>query len=205
MSSSTQTIAPTANPVAPRSTGAQISYEPVSAKPHIPWRERINMRVIVFAAVIALMVGYPAYIYFAAMVTGGVYNRGAFKEVDLKAMSNFEFNQTHGQKTDIPARFRELDGQKVLLKGEMWAPSSAADASLGYFRLCYSVAQCCFSGTPLVQHFVDCNVVPGKTAYFYSGQVEVGGRLHVKIIKDEATGEITSIYQLDTTGVALVK
>jgi hypothetical protein len=196
-----------ANPVsAPqRSANAQISYEPVTAKPQIPWRERINMRVIIFAAVIAMMVGYPAYIYFASMVTGGVYNHGTYKEVDLKAMSNFDFNQTQGRMIDIPVKFRELDGQKVLLKGEMVASATAEDASLGYFQLCYSIAQCCFSGPRLVQHFVDCTVPAGKTAYFYGGQVQVTGTLHVKIVKDPDVGTIKSVYQLDISRVAPVQ
>jgi hypothetical protein len=159
-----------------------------------PLSERINVRMIVFAAVVLLLVGYPVYVYVESMVTHGVRDVGnGYKQVDLKAMSSFPFDQSNGTIDDIPQIWRDLDGKKVILYGEMWNPTSAGD-KLGTFELVYSIAKCCFNGPPQIQHFVQSKVVDDGKADYYDGLVKVTGTLHVDVKK--AGGKVVSVYQL---------
>jgi hypothetical protein len=174
-----------------------LSYEPRPFQaPRRSWLSRINWRIAVFAAVILMLVGVPFYIWADEVITGGIHNHGSYKEVDLKAMSSFDMDQINGTMQDIPQKFRNLEGQKVLLIGEMWAPVDAGDGTLAYFVLVYSKTKCCFNGPPLAQHFVDGNVMQGASVYYYETPVKVWGTLHVYVRKD-AGGVIKSIYHVD--------
>jgi len=157
--------------------------------------------MVIFSVVVLLMVGYPLYIYIDSEVSGGVKTvAGGYKEVDLKAMSSFDFDQVNGQLNDVPQRWRNLNGQKVILYGEIWAPDSASP-DIDHFDLCYSIAKCCFSGPPQVQHFVKSKATKGPVP-FYSGLVKVIGTLHVDVKSGE--GRVGSVYQLDVENVQRV-
>src|SRR5262245_31682171 len=122
---------------------------------------RINYRIIIFAAVIALLVGYPMYIFLDSELTHGVRDAGGGStNVDLKQLSTFAFNQDDGRLEDIPQRWRDLNGKSVILIGEI-APTGFRSRNVDEFDLCYSVAKCCFSGPPQVQHFVESKMKAG--------------------------------------------
>ena len=195
------TIAPPS--IAPQSGSTpppSLSYEPRPYwAPKAPWTQRFNWRIFVFAAVIIVPIGFVFGMWVNEVRSNGIYNRGDFLEVNLKAMSTFDMDQHNAVQTDIPAPFRALEGKKVMMIGEMWAPQSAG-AGLGYFQLVYSKTKCCFSGPPLAQHFVDGNVVPGKLVYYYDVPVKVWGTLHVSISKDK-DGVIKSVYHVDVDKV----
>jgi hypothetical protein len=164
--------------------------------------DKINLRMIIFAGVVLVLVGFPVYIYLESAITGGVKDVGnGFKEVDLKAMSNFPFDQVRGTTDDIPKKWRDLDGQKVVLYGEMWQPFEAGDGTVKGFDLCYSVAKCCFSGPPQVQHFVKARVVPGRSVYSAPNLVKVVGKLHVNVVYDKEAGKVSQVYQLDVEDI----
>jgi len=168
-----------------------------------PWWQRMNWRLIIFVIAVGIVVGYPLYVYLDAAVSGGIKDAGGgYKEVDLKAMSTYFFNQEEGKIDDIPAKWRALDGQKVVLYGEMWQPQSAGPF-VDSFQLCYSIAKCCFSGPPQVQHFVDSKSVPGTKLEYFSGLVKVKGILHVNVKKGE--GKVQSVYQLDCESIEPVQ
>lgn len=165
----------------------------------IPLRERVNFRMIAFAAVMLLVIGYPIYLYVESEVTGGIREgAGGYKQVDLKAMSSFDLDQVYGRIDDIPKRWRELDGQKVELIGEMWAPN-AAGFETNYFELVYSISNCCMSGPPQVQHFVNSKPVNGLVPNYHGVLVKVKGTLHVDLKPGD--GKIGSVYQLDVESV----
>jgi hypothetical protein len=159
---------------------------------------RINFRMLIFAAVMLAVIGYPVYIFLHETVTGGITDYGTYKLVDLKAMSNFEMDQANATQNDVPEKWRQLDGQRVALEGEMWDAKGAGD-EVRQFQLVYSIAKCCFSGPPKVQHFVNATVLPGKTAYYYRNLVRVVGTLHVQVKHDE--GRVSSVYQLDVESI----
>ena len=79
-----------------------------------------------------------------------------------------------------PWRTAGLDGQRVMLAGEMWSPQTA-DGRVDRFQLVYSNSRCCFSGPPKVQHFVKATVPPGKDVDVSNGIVNVIGTLHVGV------------------------
>jgi hypothetical protein len=169
----------------------------VTTKPSLT--ERINVRMIIFAAVVLLIVGYPAWVYIDSEISNGIHNAGnGYKSVDLKQMSSFSFDQNVGRLEDIPQKWRDLNGQKVILVGEMWAPN-AAGPTTDKFDLCYSIQKCCFSGPPQVQHFVNARPVKGLSPNFNTVLVQVKGTLHVNVKSEE--GKIASVYQLDVESV----
>src|SRR5438045_9707121 len=106
-------------------------------------------------------------------------------------------NQTLGTVQDVPQRFRELDGKKVILEGEISPGGTSAGPQTDAVSLCYSVAKCCFTGQPKVQHFVLCSAPAGKTIRNFGAYdaVRVKGTLHVRFKRD--AGIIPSIFQLD--------
>jgi hypothetical protein len=165
--------------------------------PKKPLLKEINLRMVLLGALAFLFIGFPFYIWMRDAVNGGIINYGDYSEVNLKAMSSFDMDQVNGQPSDIPARFRALEGKRVLFVGEMWEGQSAGDVSPQYFQLVYSIAKCCFSGPPLAQHFVDANVVPGHKVYYYPNtMVNVWGTMHIRFRKDPG-GVIKSIYEVD--------
>jgi hypothetical protein len=158
-------------------------------------------RVGLVAGIVLFLVGFALYESFNIIWRGGIIDHGDYVEVDLKAMSSFEMDQFNATLADIPEKYRKLDGKKVLLQGEIAPTTTSARGADNTFSLCYSVAKCCFSGPPKIQHFVECAVPPGKTfsALGSSGQVAVYGTFHVTIKK---TGDaIQSVFQLDVQRV----
>jgi hypothetical protein len=159
---------------------------------------RVPPRMIIFALVAGLLLGFPAYVFLHEKLTGGIVDHGDYVEVDLKAMSTFEFDQDNGKLTDVPEKWRALDGKRVLVTGEIWQPREA-DGRMSEFQLVYSIAKCCFSGAPKIQHFVQAKVNPGKTVEYSSNLVRVMGTLRVDV-KNEA-GKVTQVYALEVESV----
>ena len=110
-----------------------VPYLPVQTPRRSPFT-RINLRMIVFAAAILLPIGCVVYAYLESAITGGIKDVGhGFKEVDLKAMSSYSLDQVNGTIEDIPKKWRDLDGQRVVVYGEMWRPLEAGDGRVGAF------------------------------------------------------------------------
>jgi len=186
----------TANP--PSITPAGLTYQPRPVARRKPWSQRLNWRILVFIAVVFVPIVMVFGWWLDEYVSGGIHDYGAYKEVDLKAMSSFDMDQMTATENEIPAKWRSLDGDKILAVGEMWAPRSASNSDrLDYFQLVYSKTKCCFSGPPLAQHFVDCDVLPIAKAYYYDVPVRVWGTEHTRIRRDAQTGVIKSIYHFD--------
>ncbi|HTW95084.1 MAG TPA: hypothetical protein VMD30_09840 [Tepidisphaeraceae bacterium] len=179
-------------PAAP--SGGQLHRPQYFVEPKKSLGQRINVQMIVFAVVFLAIIGAPFLVWLREDLNGGIVNHGDYYELDLKAMSDFYLDQNEGQLEDIPQKWRNMDGKEVELIGEMYAPG-ASDGALSSYQICFSRAKCCFSGVPLVQHFVMCHVDPGVTAYYSDGPVANFGILHVRMIKKG--GKIISIYQLD--------
>ncbi len=160
-----------------------------------PW---VNPRIVVFGLVVVCIFGFLFYLWWQVAGTHGVKQRGDAFEVDLKSMSTFPFDQRHGTIDDVPPRYRELDGKKVILIGEMWAPD-ASGPRLNNFDLVYSIAKCCFSGPPQIQHFIK-STATGDPVPYYDGLVRVTGVLTIKVVKDP-DGKITGVYHVQVESV----
>src|SRR5438270_7868178 len=111
--------------VAPQQQQPQVSSSPATPHPvsyatpqaaKVPWSERVNWRMLVFAGVVLFLLGWPAYSFLSETLTHGIHDRGGYKEVNLKALGQFDFDPARATLADVPANYRALDGQKVLLE-----------------------------------------------------------------------------------------
>ncbi len=177
-------------------TSASQSSVPVASYAPRPRRRSINWRIWIFAIAVLMIPAGIGYIYLSDALSGGIHNRGDYYEVDLKHLGFFEFDPLKGTSDSIPKEFRELDGQRVLLRGEMWSAESSQQGQ--DFQLVYSIAKCCFGGPPKVQERVFAHA-PNEVQ-IYGGMVDVIGRIHVKVERDE-TGIVRSVYRLDVEHV----
>lgn len=154
---------------------------------------RLNIRVLVISLVLLAPVAWIVYTFAIQSLGSGIVQVGDYKEVNLKAMGNFAFDDYSDDVNQIPQDYRDLDKQKVLLIGEMYSDSSAGSAT--DFQLVYSIAKCCFGGPPKVQERVFAHMPQGKRVPIYGGLSKVYGTLQVRPIKQGAT--VTSVYDLD--------
>ena len=158
---------------------------------------RVNVRLIAFLVIVSAPFVWIVGSAVRHSMSGGVVDRGGFKEVDLKALGNFPFDGVDGKLEDVPKRYRELDGQKVLLKGYMFAPQSSGSRGRK-FEFVYNVSKCCFDGEPQVQERVFAYAKKDDIALYEQDVfAEVTGTLHVRVEKDAQTGKVTSVYDLD--------
>jgi hypothetical protein len=161
------------------------TYAPI-ARP-----KKINVRLIIFLIVATA----PVFIALYAFISyhGGISHYGNYDAVDLKALGNFPFDQTGGSASEIPAKWRALDGKRVQLEGYTWSPRAAA-GDLVEFEFVYNRTKCCFSGPPLVQERV--YAIAPKSAGVDMDYGRLTGILHVKVTRDKA-GVIQSVYTMD--------
>jgi hypothetical protein len=164
----------------------------------VPLRERFNWRVLGFVGIVVFLLGYPAYLYISDAVTGGMKQVGDYTEVNLKALGNFYFPE-NGTIENVPHRWRELDGKKVLLEGEVFAPNEAGD-NMTRFELVYSISKCCFGGPPKVQERVYVVVPPEmKIPNLSYAFARVTGTLRVAPKTD--AGQVVELYTLSLENI----
>jgi hypothetical protein len=165
-----------------------------------PAPRRFNTRILAFVLIFGLLLGLPLYVFIDTALSGGVKKRGdGVFEVNLQAMSNFVFDQTNGTLDDVPPKWRELDGKRIITEGEI-APGTLQSRGLDQeFELVFSVAKCCFSGPPQIQHFVQVDV-PQKNLesvkWDGASRVRLEGVLKVNITRDPTTNAITGVYHI---------
>ncbi len=165
-----------------------------------PVTSRVNVRLVVLMSVVAVPFLYFLFIIVRQAVTGGVIDRGTYVEVDLKSLGYFPFDPAKDTLDNVPERWRQLDGKRVLLEGEMFTQDSASDR-VRDFQLVYSIQKCCFGGPPKVQErvFVHVPDEAGVPNYTYRGLVRVLGKLRVNLKKDQ--GQASSLYEMDIESI----
>lgn len=169
------------------------NYSPPVSLP-APRRPRIHMRMVVLLAFLGLPFVYVGYIIIDQAISGGVKDRGNYYEVDLKTLGSFPFDGQQDDNSNIPEKWRKLDGKRVVLVGEMYAGGSAAP-EVNQFQLVYSIQKCCFGGPPRVQERVFVNAPPGNPMPFYWQPVKVTGILRVDAKRVE--GQVVSVFEMD--------
>jgi hypothetical protein len=167
-------------------------------------RPRFNVRLWIFIAVISAPFLYIIGSAVYDSITGGITDRGSYKEVDLKALGNFNFDDLAGKREDIPERYRNLDGQRVMFQGKMFGPEDAGPKGRR-FQLVYDVNKCCFSGKPLVQERVFATAKKEIPIYDQNTLAEVVGTLHVRLIRDPVSKQIVSVYDMDVESAKAVE
>jgi hypothetical protein len=156
----------------------------------------INFRLVGFIAVVCLPVAWMTYTFIKLSVSSGIEQVGDYKQVDLKALGNFPFDDMFDTDQAVPEVYRKLDGQKVLLIGRMYVDFTA-EPTVDRFQLVYNIANCCFNGPPRVQERVFAHVPAGsnKKMPVYSDMTEVYGTLHVKAQREN--GRVISLFDMD--------
>lgn len=167
-------------------------------------RERLNFRVLIFVGIFALLLGWPLYLYLDESLSGGLKDRGSFYEVNLKAMSDFRFDQDAGTIEDVPKKWRDLNNKTILIEGEIAPGGFDSLRARGQFDLVYSVQNCCFSGPPQIQHFVKITVPANASFAVEGGAVRVKGKLSVDVTRDPETGKINGVYRVLAENVSSV-
>ena len=161
-----------------------------------PLSERVNVRLIVFLALVALPFIWCLWVILDQRM---IVNHGDYYAVDLKAMGNFPLDPKRDTEAVIPKEVRALDGKKVRFEGEMYAPGQAS-TRVREFQLVYSIVECCLGGPPKVQERVFALVPEDKRVHNYTGkQVTVIGTLHIELQKVD--GEAVSVFTMDVDEV----
>jgi len=173
-----------------------VNYSPPMSLP--ARRPRINLRLVILLGILALPFLYFAYVIVDQALTGGVSKSGDVYSVDLKSLGSFPFDPVQDDDTSIPARWRELNGKKVALVGEMYAGGSAAPR-VPAFQLVYSIQKCCFGGPPRVQERVFVKAPPGEGVTYYYQPVKAVGTLHVGTRRVD--GQVVSVFEMDVDKV----
>lgn len=192
----------------PGSTTAAQAVKPADAPVPCPpsWRRRITGR-LVGLVVVGLLLGaviVASFYGWARLAATGGISGGEYAELNLQAMGAFDLDQIKARNEDIPSQWRAMDGKKVALIGQTWSPDTAGHAH--NFELCYSIANCCFSGPPQIQHFVFASVPadePGADIT-YGDTIILKGILHVGVQNDPETGAVLSVYRFDASHIARV-
>jgi hypothetical protein len=162
-------------------------------------RSRVSLRLVVLLALLTAPFAYFGYVIIDQSLHGGVTNRGSYYDVDLKSLGYFPFDAEKDDLDNVPAQWRQLDGKRVALNGEMYAPDSSGD-NVSAFQLVYSIQKCCFNGPPRVQERVFAAVPNNGKVRYYPQVVRVVGTLHVKAERNEV-GAIERLYTLDVESV----
>ena len=158
----------------------------------------VKPQVLIVALVIAAPLAWVVYTFATLSLGGGIEQVGDFKRVDLKSMGNFPFDDVIGTEKDVPDIYHKLDGQKVLLIGQMYSDFAAA-SRVDRFQLVYSIQNCCFNGPPKVQERVFAHTPKGKTVPIADGLAKVYGTLHVRTQREN--GKVVSLYDMDVERV----
>ena len=173
-----------------------INYSPpITLRPR---RSPINVRLVVLLGFLGLPFLYFGYIIIDQALTGGIKDHGDYVEVDLKTLGSFPFDAALDDNSNIPEKWRKLDGRKVALVGEMYAGASAAP-KVSRFQLVYSIQKCCFGGPPRVQERVFVSAPPGKPVEFSWTPVRVVGTLHVNAKRVD--GQVETVFEMDVEQV----
>jgi hypothetical protein len=167
------------------------------AGPFSPWRH-LKLQTALILASASFVLAYPVYTVLEQAVTHGIHQQGGLLAVDMMAMSRFKFDESAGTDSDIPKVYRDLDGKRVMLSGEIYLPNTTSGA-LDRFQLVYSIASCCFAGPPRVPCFVNATVPPGRECDYIPGIVNVTGILHVGV--ERVDGQVGSVYRMDVEQV----
>jgi hypothetical protein len=158
----------------------------------------LTWRGIILLAAVTFVIGYPMVLFVQQKITRGIQRHGDLLLVDLKSMSDFEMDQDAGTDSEIPVVYRDLDGKRVQLVGQMWDPNSA-EGSVRNFVLVYSITNCCFNGPPKVQHLVQATVLGDSPVDMHPDYVAVTGILHVGV--HSSAGHVQSVYRIDVEQV----
>jgi hypothetical protein len=170
-----------------------LGYASPVTPPRKPRSKRINVRLIVFLSIVSFP--FVGMLYAFVSYSGGIRHSSEGEIVDLKALGYFTLDKQDGTLRDVPAKWRGLDGKKVVLEGYMWSAQSVLNSN--EFQFVYNIQRCCFGGPPQPQERVFVRVPEGRNIQLIDGVAKIIGTLHVKIERNSVDGSIVSVYTMD--------
>jgi hypothetical protein len=166
----------------------------VEYHPRQPERKKSNglfrRLMLLFAAAGIIVLGFVADTRKSRSFPASV------AQLSVQEISDFDFDQMTGTAEDVPARSRNLDGKRIVLVGRMWAPH-ASNGRIDSFQLAPSHLS--EFKPPLAQEFIACRV--DTPVFYFDGDVRAAGTVHIKVVHDEYTGMIRSVFLLDVDQV----
>src|SRR5258705_2276074 len=132
----------------------------------LPLSERINLRMVIFFAVILIPIGYMVYLFADTWRSHGIWDEkdsryGSYKKVDLNAMSLFQLNQIQATDADIPPEYRALDGNRVMLVADQYLRGRGRVQQLE-FDLVFAISKGCFIVPREIRHLIKSTATPSK-------------------------------------------
>ena len=127
------------------------------------------------------------------------YQRLSFNE----DISKRGFVETEG-KVDFQEDIKQLDGQKVFLKGFMYPEPEKGSVGIRRFLLVKDSGDCCFGGQPKMTDMV--HVVLNKDvagATYRIGLVSVSGVFRLKDLR--RAGNLNPVYEIEATHFGAAK
>ncbi|HZL37014.1 MAG TPA: hypothetical protein VFC78_16965 [Tepidisphaeraceae bacterium] len=158
------------------------------------YARRLNVRLIVFLSILVIPVLWFEYRLLNPVDAGGVQQHVGWARVDLKALGNFPFDPYSGGIEQVPARFRQLDGKRVVLEGFMAYPS--VGDNFRDFQFVYNLRRGS-TKAPQVQERVFVHCPSDRKVAYINDFARLTGILHVKIIRDPNTGQVVALYEMD--------
>ena len=96
----------------------------------------------------------------------------------------------------IPTRARELDGEKVFIKGYVYQPTGGQTTGLRKFILVRDRGQCCFGGNPKITDMILVKLTGDLEAEFNMQPRKLAGTFHVQPAQGmHGLGDV--LYELD--------
>lgn len=155
------------------------------------------VRIAIVVGALALVVGWPVYSFISERVTGGVHDRGSYKEVDVATLASFKLNMRSGTIDDVPARFRALDGQRVRVRGFVHSIVESDGVWTKAFLLASRYQSQWGPGSLDAQERVSVFVPDGRKISVEANKYYwVTGTMHVKVLRDERDG-IYRVFAVD--------
>ncbi|HET6252401.1 MAG TPA: hypothetical protein VFE47_32240 [Tepidisphaeraceae bacterium] len=167
----------------------------------MPRPRRINVRLLMFLCAVALPLVWYGYVLADQLIYHGIKPHNGYTEVDLRTLGCFAFNANTDGIGQVPARFRALDGQRIILQGVMYNLNVSRD-KVKRFQFVYNIQTCCLGGPPKVQERVFAYCKPGEEVTYYDNRpVNLTGILHVKIERDLEYHTVLAVYELQVESV----
>jgi hypothetical protein len=127
--------------------------------------------------------------------------------VDLRALGDFELDPESGTLADVPARFRALDGRRVMVWG-LVIPTDGANGSLKKLQVVSPRDGWSAHHPPRLQERIFGTVARGapvcRQSPAHDDHLYVYGTLHVNVKRVPGQPSITSLYEMDVDRIDTV-
>lgn len=123
--------------------------------------------------------------------------RVSFEDIDIEKVLN-----TKKLSVDLPGKMpdwlRNLNGQRVRMKGYMHPASAFTEDGIKRFTFCRDTGACCFGPDPTIFYLIETTMKSGtSTRYVENKAFDVEGIFRIEPIQVGKTDRIAEFYHLD--------